>query len=533
MKMTAKDHHYGRHWILALLFLSIVPHNSPFCEALEAKFTHMPDKDGNTDGPLPQSQKQRDQLSKLYDTIANAPDPQATIEKIAKDNGMGWEELSAILMKNQKDMNHVAGGDGGGGGAPPLIVCLRLISSFPPLLASFVHRNPRSFVSIMISLIIVFYAIVSAPRNGILIKSSGGGGRFGGHSTFLSPPKSYLSRHVKSDRFLALDNSLPSKVKVGSLSKGWKFNSGNDDDQEMKGGVVVERLSKKQKRELSMVVTMTKRLPFEILLPDEDEVLHPPTETMTWKRKGKVGEGGGSKEERKAWDDALNLALSSLQTVLSSRRFSEYTLTPNQFCFHSPHSILQSSSSLRHRGERSGKKGGDSRVGEGAVVVLQSLGVLHRFGIQPLRLVSENENELVFSTLNGGHFDGEVRIKIGMQRRGRHGDQGVEVSVALLVPRKGRSLSKKMATKLLSNLIESIATSAMTEATRKVAYQYQLSSYRGKATTRATKKRHLKFENMKKMEEMAEERRRRWQRTNPDAGHYSPSGIRMRSPNHC
>jgi hypothetical protein len=32
---------------------------------------------------------------------------------------------------------------------------------------------------------------------------------------------------------------------------------------------------------------------------------------------------------------------------------------------------------------------------------------------------------------------------------------------------------------------------------------------------------------------MAEDRRRRWQRGNPDAGRWRPSGDRMKSPNNC
>jgi hypothetical protein len=32
---------------------------------------------------------------------------------------------------------------------------------------------------------------------------------------------------------------------------------------------------------------------------------------------------------------------------------------------------------------------------------------------------------------------------------------------------------------------------------------------------------------------MAKDRRRKWQRQNPDAGRYRPSGDRMKSPNNC
>jgi hypothetical protein len=94
-------------------------------------------------------------------------------------------------------------------------------------------------------------------------------------------------------------------------------------------------------------------------------------------------------------------------------------------------------------------------------------------------------------------------------------------------------LSKKKAEKLVSMLAKSMVTSILMQSKQTLARQSQSRGYRGRAQGRAMEKRHLRFENEKKQEEMAEDRRRRWQRGNPDAGRYRPSGHRMRSPNNC
>lgn len=70
--------------------------------ALEASFTPAPDKDtGSTDGPLPLSQNQRNQLLQLDQQIAQSPNPQETLKKVAESNGMSSDELGSLLMRNR------------------------------------------------------------------------------------------------------------------------------------------------------------------------------------------------------------------------------------------------------------------------------------------------------------------------------------------------------------------------------------------------------------------------------------------------
>ena len=101
--------------------------------AIEASFTPAPDKDtGSTDGPLPLSQNQRNQLLQLDQQIAQSPNPQETLEKVAKSNGMSTDELGNLLMRNRRDMQMAGGGGGAPGGASNSLPrkMIRLLSTF-------------------------------------------------------------------------------------------------------------------------------------------------------------------------------------------------------------------------------------------------------------------------------------------------------------------------------------------------------------------------------------------------------------------
>jgi hypothetical protein len=82
-------------------------------------------------------------------------------------------------------------------------------------------------------------------------------------------------------------------------------------------------------------------------------------------------------------------------------------------------------------------------------------------------------------------------------------------------------------------MTQSIARSVMTQTKQTLVRKSQGKRYRGNSEKRAVERRHIRTENERKQEEMALDRRRKWQRQNPDAGHYRPSGNRMRSPNNC
>lgn len=405
----------------------------------------------------------------------------------------------------------MAGGGNLGGGVSNSLPrkMLRLMSIFILSGVKAANAHPRSASMMGLLLIITVYVLLAAPRTGIVI-SSGNGLLSSGHTTFLPPPTTYLSRYVNR---IPHTSSTPDNVKSGSLSRLFSV----EEEEEMNGNI--KKLTKSEKKKLVLVANAKKAVPFEVLLPTEEEL-----EMMHEKERGGTNEDGPTvglmeKIEEKAWEHALDLAFTSACRILSRRRFTEFIASP--------------SNRLRMYSEART----DEHQHDVAALVMKSMGDWGRFGIQPLRLVSEYETEdsksIVYNTLKGGEFDGELRFSVKRQngeRDSTHDDHRVVVSVTLLIPKNGRKIKDKIASKMLSLLAESIATSSITEAKQIISRELQCSIYRGRAKSRAAEKRHIAFENMKKMEEMAEERRRKWQRNNPDAGRYRPSGHMMRGP---
>jgi uncharacterized protein (UPF0548 family) len=80
--------------------------------------------------------------------------------------------------------------------------------------------------------------------------------------------------------------------------------------------------------------------------------------------------------------------------VLSSRRLTEFVDPPEKL-------RLQSSQEERQ---------------QSAILVVQKLGVWGRYGLQPLQVTNCLEGDavasLTYSTLKGGHFDGQIDIRV-------------------------------------------------------------------------------------------------------------------------
>lgn len=472
--------------------------------ALEATFTAAPDKDtGSTDGPLPQSQNQRNQLSQLYQQIASSPNPQETLQKVAEGNGMTAQELGDLLMRNERDMQMAAGGSGGmAGGAINSLPrrMIRLFSTLVVLVGKSASAHPRSSSVISLALIVILYIALSAPRTGVMLSTKPG--MFSsGHSTLLPPPSKYLSNYLESDTFQNMQRKVPKSAKEGSLIQ--LFRPSTEEEQ----GVFVEKLSSKQKKKLSLAVSAKKKVPFEVLLPSEEEL-----EDMYEPNDEEDRQEALMELEDKAWEDTMILAFAATENVLSGRRYSEY--------------IPPSSNYLRFYSSPRNSK---------AVFVMKCLGDLGKFGLQPLHVVKEHQSDfeksILYSTLCNGHFDGEIEVKV--EKAGGFQDEEEErkvvVTVTLLVPAKGRKMKKKLASTFVENLAESIATSAMTEAKKTLSRKRSSASYRGRVNKKASSKRHLAHDTLTKMEEMAAERRRRWQRSNLNAGSYRPSGQMHRN----
>lgn len=473
---------------------------SGYVHALEATFTPAPDKDtGSTDGPLPLSQNQRNQLSQLDQQIAQSPNPQESLRKIAESNGMEAAELGDLLMRNRRDMQMAGGGGGGGIGAGSSVPrkMIRLLWTFLMMGHKSANANPRRAAFVALALLTVFYVTISAPRNGVVI--SGGRGLFSsGHTTMLLPPTQYLSKYVESDRFANMKSSMP-ELKKGKLAELFSDENMEED------GLHSVTLSKKKNKKIAQVAKAVKSVPFELLLPSEEDM-----ELMREKEINPEGIDNDelmSMLEGKAWKESIKLAFSSAESVIAARRFTEFIAEPSN----------------RMRFVARGSKKDD------AALALKGLGDWKRYGVQPLRVAREEQSEdfssVIYYTLKRGHFDGELIVAVEKENDGE--DSSVKITVTLLIPRNGRKINSKLASKMVSMLADSITTSAITVARQTLSRKLQSTIYRGNAKSRATEKRIIVSQNIKKMEEMAADRRRRWQRSNKGSGgSYRPTGCR-------
>ena len=329
--------------------------------------------------------------------------------------------------------------------------------------------------------------------------------------------------------------------------------------------MTVEKLA--GRKDLSMIrysVTARKSIPTDDLLLlsledyDEDDA------AVVMERKEHEEHGSNTHEElqestqnvkRQQYKETLQIVYDAAISILTSRRFTEYTLSPSSvlktITFHAA-----SPSSLQAAARRRALGGSDSG-GELAALIVKPMGDYRRYGIQPLRLAYEEHvgttcRSVGFYTLVGGHWDGEIRISI--DRVGIGGvrvdsadaedededeeeihteEEGIVVSVSMVIPKKGRKLSNKLSQRIVTSLADSIVRSTVTEARRNMVQHAQSRDYRGKTKGLASERRKIRYENAKKLEEMERDRRRRWQQANPDAGKYRPSGHRMQSPNNC
>lgn len=105
--------------------------------------------------------------------------------------------------------------------------------------------------------------------------------------------------------------------------------------------------------------------------------------------------------------------------VLSSRRLTEFVNPPK---------ALRIQSNNEEKRQRS------------AILVVQKMGNWGRFGLQPLRVSSQHEGEavasLTFTTLKGGHFDGQIAITVERTKK-----DTLVIQIRLGIPKKGRKVT--------------------------------------------------------------------------------------------
>jgi len=165
------------------------------------------------------------------------------------------------------------------------------------------------------------------------------------------------------------------------------------------------------------------------------------------------------------------------------------------------------------------------------LLMVPGLGILGRYGLIRWQITQQLETDkdasVTLTSLKGDFFDGQIHLEARKYR------SKVVIRAHIGVPKRGRKLSKGTASKVVNDLVESIGASASQRTLQNLARRSIGKRYKSASHTRASERRKTRFEREKEIEDMSEDRRRKWQRQNPDSGRYRPSGDRQRSPNNC
>jgi hypothetical protein len=500
--------------------------------AAEMEATWTPNED---EGPaLPLSMNQRQQLLQLQQAIQNAPDPNGTLQQVAQSNNMSPNELYEMIEKNAQDLQQDPallselqqfaqsnGGGGVGNSIPKMMV--RMAAAMVLAIRQSAAQNPRAFSITALSALLIFYTLLAIPRTGLQISS----GRSlltlsSGPTTVFSPPDRYLHKCIGT----TASASTHPKLSINTMKTNWDdllkpmirelaTNGPNDDDFDEEDGNAYGRVEIHQlgrKNELKQAITAQFVLEPDALLKE-----FPMGDTI--------------EEIEAERNTVIDLLYSNAASVLTERNLVEFSAAAKA------KDRIRSVCGTR-------KKQDDDAFGSNdfGVVVVPGLGNLGRYGLLFWRATSETSQKsssasssssstLTLTTLKGkGFFDGQIHIDV---RKIPQHDGMLLVQVSLAVPKGGRKLHKSVGEKLVGEMARSILMSASRRTKQRLSRQMQGKRFKDTGSKRATDRRNSRFERERLLEEMATERRRRWQKQNPGTSGYRPSGIRQQSPNNC
>ena len=331
-------------------------------------------------------------------------------------------------------------------------------------------RNPKAFALGLLMLLIVCYLSIEIPRTGVILSSRGS--LFSrGRTTFLKPPSSYVQRILESPSVVDQGTKWKTKEAMKAL------NSVKLDD-----GLSGKTLKTDSSMSIRQSITFQTRI-----LPD-------------------FVDSSLSDDEEQFTEEVLGLCMDSAHQLVEGRRLTDLATGNVRF--------VASENSRRN-----------------GMLVVHRMGDWGRYGLLPLKIVgeelSDNLVSMTLATLNGAHWDGQLLVSVG-----RSGNS-VTIKVGIVVPKTGRKVKRKVATAIVEALSESLSSSIQTSVKLQLARRSQSTRFQGSAEKRAQTRRRTRHTKEAEIEEMAADRRRRWQRQNPNAGHYRPSGDRMRSPNNA
>ena len=457
--------------LLYILLILVVNLVAPICAEEQIKWTANEDAES---APLPLSLKQRQQLLQLQEAIRTSPDPGATLEQVAQGNGMTPQELVNMLEKNARDLQQ----------NPSLAeprtipkVAMKFVASVGVIISQAAKKHPQSFTIATATLLFLLYATITIPRTGMHISAGRKLGLSKGPTCIFAPNQRYIQKLVDSPQL--------EKQALSVTAKKTKW----DDLFLKEDGIEVHKLPRKSQlaQAVSVRVTLSADSLFEELGIEDDQ--------------------GEEADNRK--DAALELLFEEALRLLSTRQLAGFSSVE--------YPLQVASSSDR-------KKYG--------ILVVRGLGDFRRYGLifwqVSRQMESDKDASLTLTTVQGkGFFDGQIHFEVKKYR------SKVLIITHLVVPKRGRKIAKGKASEIVDALAQSLATSASQRTQQTLARQSQGRRFKSASQRRAAERRQSRFEREKLIEEMAEDRRRKWQRSNPDAGRYRPSGDRQRSPNNC
>jgi len=462
-----------------------------YCSSTEIKWTGS--SEGDSDAPLPYSQNYRDQIAQLEKAIMSSPDPRATLENVAKSNNMSPEELVNLIKENRASSQMVTNRSS--------LIMKNLYGAVVTVVSYLYHQalsKPRRFSLVFGLVWVLIHCVINAPRNGIIL--------FKESSTFFEPPRSFLESYLEqkillnSPQYSVFDGPSSSKL-IDQISEMDIINEEEEEeifemnDYPENGILDVVILEGKKDRDrlknMDLIVSCTKTFSFTTENP--------------------------------------SLLYNVASQMLSSCRFTEYCNDENKNSVTTLSSFMEKNYLL---------------------LIMKKMGNLKRFGIQLFHKLFDSEEEedhlkertIILASLKDGHMDAYLRfsIKTITKPRTQENDDDdpnviFKMNCSLFIPKHGRKLKTKLAKELITKLTLSTCRSITTTYQQKYYLQNDFSTkYKRRLHDTYVKKKQKNAEKERLLEEMSENRQRRWQRRdNPNAGHYRPSGFRTRNPNHC
>jgi hypothetical protein len=445
----------------------------------EVKWTaNEADSEEGNSGPLPLSSKQRQQLLKLDEVIRTSPNPEATLKQAADANGMSPQDLASMLQRNRSDLEQGVASAGGSGISSTLGGNLkRLITAVVALIVRSASHNPKAFALVTTTLLLLLFLAIAAPRTGLEL-SRHRGLLSKGPTTVLQPPTKFLEKRLGSAQWHEKDP----KSGDSFSARIWKELTPNEDGAEW------------------------------LKLPKQSELAHAATARITISIQDFLQDDEND-------DEAFchELCYNHAVDVLNSQVLTEFVPKNNVRLY-----TLQK---------------GDSGRKRFSALIVNKVGDWGRWGIMPVQITQKQENDLetslTYTSLKGSHFAGQIRVSAEKIKAKKGTKPSVVLLVQLAIPKKAHRISSRAAVDIVESLSHSVVASVKTRTSQSLARRSQSSSFKNKTQKSAEDKRHIRFQKEKELEEMAEDRRRKWQRNNPNSGRYRPSGDRQRSPNNC